>query len=481
MIQILNFINGEHTSSLSGEKLNNINPSSGKVYSTVENSNAEDVKTAIKAAKEAFPLWKNTPLQKRISILRKIAKLIKENHDELVIAESTDNGKPVSLASHVDIPRAATNFEFYCDAVSQFSNDAFPMDDMALNYTVNEPLGVVGIISPWNLPLYLFTWKIAPAILMGNTVVAKPSEVTPMTAFMLSKICNEAGLPKGVLNIINGEGNRIGEALISDKDVKAISFTGSTATGKVINQLAAPFFKKVSLEMGGKNPNIIFSDCNYEETLKTTIQSSFANQGQICLCGSRIYIQRSIYEKFKSDFVEKAKRIFPKNPLDPNSKMGAIVSEQHFNKVMSCIKLAKDEGGTILTGGESWTGDNENEKGFFILPTIIEGLPFNCKTNQEEIFGPVVTISPFDTEDEIIDIANSTEYGLSTTIWTQDLNRAHNLARQIDTGIVWINSWLLRDLRTPFGGSKSSGMSREGGKYALNFFSEPKNICIKLK
>jgi aminomuconate-semialdehyde/2-hydroxymuconate-6-semialdehyde dehydrogenase len=338
----------------------------------------------------------------------------------------------------------------------------------------------VGCISPWNLPLYLFTWKIAPALAAGNCVIAKPSEITPYTAFLFSKICIEAGLPAGVLNIVHGLGAKAGNAMVSHKNIKAISFTGGTATGAHIASIAAPMFKKLSLELGGKNPNIIFADCDFDKMIATTIRSSFSNQGQICLCGSRILVEKSIYDKFKMAFVEKVKKMTVGDPSNPETKMGAVVSEAHMNKVLSYIEIAKQEGGQILAGGHRVFLDGKNKNGYFIAPTIIEGLDENCRTNKEEIFGPVVTIAPFNDEADAIRIANSTEYGLAATIWTSNLNTAHKVAGQIESGIVWINTWLLRDLRTPFGGVKNSGVGREGGFEALKFFTEAQNVCIEL-
>jgi aminomuconate-semialdehyde/2-hydroxymuconate-6-semialdehyde dehydrogenase len=423
----------------------------------------------------------------------RLVRLIERDLDILAEAESIDNGKPVSLAKRVDIPRAAANFRFYATAQMHLANESYETVNQAVNYTLRQPIGVVGCISPWNLPLYLFTWKIAPAIASGCCVVAKPSEVTPMTAYLLSKLCIEAGLPAGVLNIVHGLGTKTGAAIVKHPEIKAISFTGGTATGEWIARETAPFFKKLSLELGGKNPNIIFADCNYEEMLNTTLLSSFSNQGEICLCGSRIFVEKPIYEKFKNDFVERTKNLKIGNPKSDDTNIGAIVSKQHFEKILSYIELAKEESGKILCGGKSVDLSNEfyennqkskikNQKlkGWFIEPTIIENLPFDCRTNQEEIFGPVVTIQPFETESEVLKYANSVRYGLSSTIWTENLSRAHRVAAQIEAGIVWINCWLLRDLRTPFGGVKDSGMGREGGFEALRFFTEEKNVCVKV-
>jgi len=466
---------------LSKSYIDNINPATGKVYSLIPDSGKEDVEAAFQAAQKAFPLWSNTSASERARIMQRIADLILENIDALALAESIDNGKPVSLAKTVDIPRAESNIRFFGTAIMHWSSEAHIMENSAINYTHRKPIGVVGCISPWNLPLYLFTWKIAPAIAAGNCVVAKPSEITPMTAFLFSELCIEAGLPAGVLNIVHGLGTKAGEAIISHPKIKAISFTGGTATGKHIASVAAPMFKKLSLELGGKNPNIIFADCDFEKMLNTTLRSSFANQGQICLCGSRILVERSIYEKFKTAFVEKVKKMTVGNPQNPNTKTGAVVSEGHMNKVLSYIQLAKEEGGTILCGGERVLLDGENEGGYFIQPTVIEGLGPDCRTNREEIFGPVVTLQTFETEEEAAMLANATEYGLACSIWTSDLNRAHRFSSKVESGIVWVNCWLLRDLRTPFGGVKNSGVGREGGWEALRFFTEAQNVCIELQ
>jgi len=476
-MEIYNYINGQLQKAIDGQTILVTNPATGDEYCMAPNSNAKDVDAAVVAAKNAFAEWSRKSINERSQILNRISELIEENLDKLAEAESRDNGKPLALAKAVDIPRAAANFQFFAHAITQFSTSSHN-DEVALNYTLRQPLGVVTCISPWNLPLYLFSWKIAPALAAGNTVVAKPSEVTPMTAYLLSEICIEAGLPAGVLNIVHGFGLQTGEKMVSHPEVKAISFTGSTRVGREIAKVAAPMFKKISLEMGGKNPNIIFDDCDYEDMLSTTIRSSFANQGQICLCGSRILVQETIYEKFIKDFTAKVAKLKVGDPFDSKTNVGAIVSKPHYEKILSYIKLAKDEGGTILTGGKS-VFPKGHEKGLFIRPTIITDLPQTCRTNQEEIFGPVVTVDTFKTEEEALEKANCTEYGLSATLWTSNLKRAHRFSRDLHAGIVWVNTWLLRDLRTPFGGVKNSGVGREGGFEALQFFTEPKNICIK--
>jgi aminomuconate-semialdehyde/2-hydroxymuconate-6-semialdehyde dehydrogenase len=484
MHNIENYIAGEIVKSVSNAYFDNLDPSTGAVYSQLADSDERDVEHAAQAAEAAFPAWSQTPPDERLVILMRLGTLIERDRESLALAESIDNGKPVSLARKVDIPRAAANFRFYATAAIHLANeshDTFQSGAVrALNYTLRHPIGVVGCISPWNLPLYLFTWKIAPAIAAGCTVVAKPSEITPMTAYLLSKLCIEAGLPPGVLNIVHGTGPKVGSAIVAHKGVKAISFTGGTKTGGDIARTAAPMFKKLSLELGGKNPNIIFADCNYEEMLSTTVRSSFSNQGEICLCGSRIFVERPMYEQFKGDFVARVSALKVGDPLEPDTDVGAIVSKQHFDKILSYIELAKEEGGNILTGGEQVHLDGRCSEGWFIEPTVIENLSHDCRTNQEEIFGPVVSIMPFDAEEEVLSYANSVRYGLSSTIWTENLSRAHRVAAKIESGIVWVNCWMLRDLRTPFGGVKDSGVGREGGFEALRFFTEEKNVCVKL-
>lgn len=479
MIKILNYINGTYTKPQSGEWIDNYNPSNGEVYAQIANSNEVDVETAYQAAKTAFPLWSNTTIEERSRIMIRIADLIEKNLNSLAEAESKDNGKPVSLAKAVDIPRASSNFRFFGNAITQFSSEAHESVGLeTINFTLRQPLGVVGCISPWNLPLYLFTWKIAPAIAAGNCVVAKPSEVTPMTAYLLGKICTEAGLPKGVLNIVHGTGPSAGQAIVAHPNIKAISFTGGTQTGAHIARTAAPMFKKLSLELGGKNPNLIFADCNYDKMMAVTVRSSFANQGQICLCGSRIFVEESIFEKFKKDFVQKVSELKVGDPSDDKTNLGALVSKAHLEKVEQYIALAEEEGGKILFGGKRVKVAG-HENGYYLQPTVIEVFDDQCRVNQEEIFGPVVTIMPFSSETEALKMANGTKYGLSATLWTNDLNRSMRLSKQLEAGIIWVNTWLNRDLRTPFGGVKDSGVGREGGFEALRFFTEPKNVCIK--
>jgi len=479
MEKLQNFINGTYVPPKNGQYIDNYEPATGQVYALIPDSDEEDVLTAVEAAENAFPIWSNMSIEERSKILVRLSEGIEKNMDEFVQAESRDNGKPVSLAAHVDIPRAVSNFHFFATAITHFASESHHMEGVGINFTTRKPIGIVGCISPWNLPLYLFSWKIAPALATGNCVIAKPSEITPYTAFLLGKIAQEAGLPAGVLNILHGTGPKVGDAIVKHPKIKAISFTGGTQTGEYIARTAGPMFKKLSLELGGKNPNIIFADCNFDDMLSTTIRSSFANQGQICLCGSRIFVERPIYEKFKEAFVAKVSRSKVSFPSDPEAKLGAIVSESHMEKILSYIELAKEEGGTVLTGGNRVHLPAPHDQGYYIAPTIIEGLSYDCRTNQEEIFGPVVTITPFDTEEEALMMANSTMYGLAGTIWTTNLNRAHRVADQLQSGIVWVNAWLVRDLRTPFGGVKASGVGREGGWEALRFFTEAKNIFIK--
>ena len=478
MKKIQNYINGSMLSPQSDMWLDNFEPATGSVYSQVPDSNTSDVDLAVKSARDAFDSWSKTHVNDRSAMLHRIADIIEANLDSLAEAESKDNGKPLWLARAVDIPRCVSNLRFFANLITSAESQSHNSDGM-VNYTLWKPLGPVACISPWNLPLYLFTWKIAPALAAGNTVVAKPSEITPMTASMLGELCIEAGLPPGVLNIVHGSGSQTGNALVSHDDIQGISFTGGTKTGKHIASVTAPTLKKVSLELGGKNPNIIFADCDYETMLETTLRSSFANQGQICLCGSRIYIERLLYAKFRDDFVARVKNLKVGDPNSEDSKQGAIVSQQHFEKILGCIELAKQEGGDILCGGNAVEVAGRCKDGWFIEPTVIESVANDCQTNQQEIFGPVVTIQPFDDVDDAIAKANESSYGLAATIWTSNLNVAHRVAAEVESGIIWVNCWLARDLRTPFGGMKQSGLGREGGMEALRFWTEAKNVCIK--
>ncbi len=480
MEKIKNYINGKLVESNSGNYIDNYNPASGKVYSLVPDSNEDDINAAVLAANTAFQSWSKTSKKYRSDLLMRLASKIEEYSEELIIAESRDNGKPEALARLVDIPRASENFRFFATAILHFSSELHDMDGKALNYTLREPIGVAACISPWNLPLYLLTWKIAPALAAGNTVVAKPSEVTPMTAYILSKICAEIDFPPGVLNIVHGIGSKIGDFLTGHEDTPIVSFTGGTQTGRHIAGIASPMFKKISLELGGKNPNIVFADANFDKAVTMAVKAGFSNQGQICLCGSRLFIQDEIYEKFKKALLEKVSKLKVGDPQDDGMDLGAVVSEEHMNKVLSKITQAKKIGGNILTGGNRKLIEGDLLNGYYIEPTVIENLPFDCEVNQEEIFGPVLTLIPFKDEEEVINMANSTKYGLSASIFTENISKGHRVAAAIKSGVVWINTWLLRDLRIPFGGMKQSGVGREGGFKSLQFFTEPKNVCIKI-
>ncbi len=475
-----NFIGGRLTPPANGSYFDGTDPATGAVYSRVADSADQDVAQAVVAAQNGFAAWSSTPARERANILLRLADLIGRNAKELAEAESIDSGKPVALAASVDIPRAQANFEFFATAILHESQGAWATDSRALNFELRQPLGVVACISPWNLPLYLVTWKLAPALAAGNSVIAKPSEVTPMTAHLLGELCNEAGLPAGALNIVHGLGAKAGAAIVEHPDIQAISFTGGTATGAAIARTAAPMFKKLTLELGGKNPNVIFADCDYDRMLDTTVRSSFSNQGQICLCGSRILVEESLYSRFIADFTERTAALVVGDPLEEGTDVGAVVSEQHFDKIMGHIEGARADGGRIVTGGRRAIVGGRCEDGWFIEPTVITDLDASCAANQEEIFGPVVTVGTFQTDEEALTLANGTEYGLASSIWTSDISRAHHMAAGIDAGVVWVNTWMLRDLRTPFGGVKSSGIGREGGFAALEFFTSQKSVTIEL-
>ena len=480
MQDVLNFIDGRHAPAACGEWLDDVDPATGETYARLASSDARDVDRAVAAALRAFPAWAATPAAERSKLLRRLARLIERDLEKLARAESIDSGKPLSAAQTIDIPRAVQNFDFFADAVTQFSSEAHPTDEVALNYTLRQPLGPVACISPWNLPLYLLTWKIAPALAAGNCVVAKPSEVTPMTAHLLGALAAEAGLPPGVLNVVQGLGPRAGGPLCAHPEIRAISFTGSTRVGAEIAREAARSFKKVSLEMGGKNPTLIFGDADLGEAIPQTVRAAFSNTGQICLCGSRILVERSIHDQVRDQLVERVRALRVGDPLQADTEQGALVSRQHFDKVMGCLAVARQEGGRVLCGGGRASVPGRCAGGFFVQPTLIEGLGPSCQTNQEEIFGPVATLLPFDGAEEAVRLANSTRYGLAASLWTRDLSRAHRVSAQLHSGIVWVNCWMLRDLRTPFGGVKESGVGREGGMDALRFFTEPKNVCVKL-
>jgi aminomuconate-semialdehyde/2-hydroxymuconate-6-semialdehyde dehydrogenase len=479
MKKILNFIGGEFVAPRNHQNLEHVNPATGQVDAWVPDSDIEDVEAALLAAQKAQRAWGALPAKERAGYLRRLGEGIRSRLSELARAESLDSGKPLTLAESLEIPRALQNFLFFADEIEKQREEVFETDGRARNEVVRSPLGIVVAISPWNLPLYLLTWKIAPALAAGNVVVAKPSELTPMTAFLLGEVARDSGLPPGVLNIVHGRGGQVGAALVADARIKAVTFTGSTQTGRSIAQSVAGHFKKLSLEMGGKNANIIFADCDFDLALQTTLRSSFQNQGQICLCGSRIFVERPLYERFKEALVERTRALKMGDPLDPTTEQGALVSEAHMNKVLTFIRLAEKEGGRILWGGKR-NQEGLLASGFFVQPTLIEGLSPSATVNQEEIFGPVATLIPFDSEDQVVEWANGVRYGLSASIWSQDSAKARRVAEKLETGLVWINTWMLRDLRTPFGGVKESGLGREGGRYALEFMSEVKNICTKM-
>jgi aminomuconate-semialdehyde/2-hydroxymuconate-6-semialdehyde dehydrogenase len=477
--KIQNFINGQFVEPVGGKYVDNIEPATGKPYSQVADSDARDVDLAVSAAEKAFVDWSKKPVVERSRLLLRIADLIERDLEKFARAESIDTGKPLTLARTLDIPRAIANFRFFATAILHTESEAHITDDVAFNYTLRQPRGIAGLISPWNLPLYLLSWKIAPAIAVGNTAIAKPSELTPMTAYMLSKIVREAALPDGVLNVVHGTGSNVGAAITAHPNINTISFTGGTVTGRKVAEACAPLFKKVSLELGGKNPNIIFADADLDAAIAGSVRSSFANQGQICLCGSRVFVERSAYKDFVDRFIDKVSQLKVGDPLDERTDQGAIVNKPQLDKIKFYVDLAQKECGKIALGGSAPEPPNERcRDGYFFPPTVITGLPVSCRTNREEIFGPVVTITPFDSEEEVIDYANDCDYGLASSLWTQNLSRAHRVAERINTGTVWVNCWLLRDLRVPFGGMKQSGVGREGGEEALRFFTEPKNVCI---
>jgi aminomuconate-semialdehyde/2-hydroxymuconate-6-semialdehyde dehydrogenase len=480
MVTVQNHIEGRQVPARSGATLENWEPATGTVSGTLPDSDGSDVAAAVEAAERAFPAWSATPATDRSRILRRVADTLRARLSDLAHAESVDSGKPLALATSLDTPRAIDNFEFFADAGTQFASEAHAMEGRALNYTLRHPLGVVACISPWNLPLYLLSWKVAPALAAGNCVVAKPSEVTPVTADWLGRLATEAGLPPGVLNIVHGLGPKAGTALTARPSVRAISFTGSTRTGMEIARSAGPTFKKLSLEMGGKNPTVVFADCDFEATVAATMRSAFTNQGQICLCGSRILVEKSIYPRFRDALVERTRALRVGDPLVAGTDQGALVSRQHLDKVLSYLELARHEGGKLLCGGKRAELGGQCANGWFVEPTLFEGLGPACRTNQEEIFGPVATLQPFDSDAEALSLANATSYGLAASVWTSDLTRAHRFSAGVQSGIVWVNCWMLRDLRTPFGGMKDSGVGREGGLEALRFFTEAQNICIQL-
>lgn len=481
MQTLSNYINGKFVTPEAKEYITSINPATSQAIAQVPLSTKKDLDQAVLAARLAFEKWSGFSAQDRASYLFKMADEIEKDKQILAELETEDTGKPLSLTKQIDIPRSIENFRFFASLITQSESQMHDMGMDGFNYTRQEPLGVVGCISPWNLPLYLLTWKIAPALAMGNCVIAKPSEVTPLTAHYLGEIASRIGFPAGVLNILHGKGKQIGQALCEHKEISAISFTGSTQTGKHIAIAAAPYFKKLSLEMGGKNANIIFADCDFEKTVQGAIRAAFTNQGQVCLCGSRLLIEASIYDRFKQAFIKATRQLKIGDPIEVETQQGALVSQSHYQKVLDYIELAQQEGGTLLAGGNSVQPSQRCQNGYFIEPTVIEGLPNSARVNQEEVFGPFVTMQSFNTEKEAINLANESEYGLSACVWTNQLARAHRMVNQLQVGMVWVNNWLKRDLRVPFGGYKQSGLGREGGLEALRFFTQAKNVYIDYK
>ncbi|MEO1481829.1 MAG: aldehyde dehydrogenase [Myxococcota bacterium] len=477
--RVLNYIDGTLREPEDGAWINNVEPATGASLGALPDSGAPDLDSALKAATKAFPDWSTATAETRARTLSRLADVMESRLEEFAAAESADNGKPLHLARALDIPRAIANFRFFAGAATQFHSESHAMAGGAINYTLRQPLGVVGCISPWNLPLYLLTWKIAPALATGNCVVAKPSEMTPVTAHLLAEACIEAGVPPGVLNILHGYGAGIGQKIVESPDIRAISFTGGTETGRRIAATAAEQFKPLALELGGKNPTLIFADADLEQAVEQSVNAAFRNQGQICLCGSRVLIESSIYDAVRERLIARTRSLRVGDPLDPKSDQGALIGEAHMNKVLEAIRRAQSDGARLLCGGERVQLSGRCQNGFFVAPTLLEGLDAHCSINQEEVFGPVATLLPFSDETEAIAIANGTRYGLASAVFTSDVGRAHRVASRLDSGLVWINSWMVRDLRTPMGGMKDSGLGREGGVEAMRFFTEPKNVCVR--
>lgn len=478
-MKLANYINGHATAPASGKYIPCYEPATGKQYCEVPDSDARDVDAAVQAAKAIYPWWSARTPEQRSQVLLSIADRLEKALPDLARAESRDQGKPLALAREAEIPRSIKNFRYYATKILHTEEMARPTAE-ALNYTFRKPVGVAGLISPWNLPFLLLTWKIAPAIAAGNTVVCKPSEMTPMTAYLLGELLNEAGLPHGVVNIVFGTGAGAGAALTQHPEVPLLSFTGGTATGRRVLEAAIPRFKKTSLELGGKNAALVFADADIAEAAITSVRSAFQNQGEICLCNSRIFVEESVYEEFVEKFTRTASLIRVGDPEAKETQMGPLVSREHREKVMGYIELAKKEGGKIELGGGVPKLPGDFAGGYFLEPTVITGLSPSCRTMQEEIFGPVVTIAKFKTEKEAIALANGTEYGLSASVWSRDVARAHRVAQELDVGTTWVNCWMLRELAMPFGGVKHSGLGREGGDHSLEFFTETKTVCVKL-